>query len=368
MSDCFSSRELRSPADFEEYLRRTGVQARLAGDAQVTARVDDISGNINRVRRVSYVDLSGRVVGSCVVKHVPAGGALERYPSIRFPEDRLAFEAFYYRASSEAFLDRWVPSILAQDIENRVLVAEDLAPSMSLERCLLSDAFPEPQFFANLGRDLGRFHRGSLSLEVPAGFRNNPTAAANRPYVLTLPLEHPEQMRAIWSSRDGGEGLAVLQAHLFEQAGERLAAEARSFESDFKSGEPSVLTHGDLHGESIFVREGSRATVLDAELCDPGAAWFDPGMLLAHLLMLTISLARPVPYAAFLRAYLDEMRHDGLLKSILKMAGFEMIRRVIGAANSPFVDSQEKRRQVLRQATILVLEPQSSSIHREVIS
>lgn len=368
MSVRYSSQELRSPGDFEEYLRRTGIQARLAGDTRVTARVDDISGNINRVRRVSYLDPSGRVVSSCVVKHVPEGGALERYPSIHFPEDRLEFEAFYYRASASACLDQWVPAILHQDTEMRVLVLEDLAPSAALESCLLSGAPLESRFFEVLGRDLGRFHRWSCTLEVPAKFQINPSAAANRPYVLTLPLDHPEQMRAIWNSRDGQEGLAVLQAHLLDQAGESLAAQARAFESDFKSSEPRVLTHGDLHGESIFVRKEHRATVLDAELCDPGAAWFDPGMLLAHLLMLTISLARPLPYAAFLRAYLDEMRQESLLQPILKMAGFEMIRRVIGAANASFVDTQAKRRQVLQQATTLVLDPEKSVIRREVNS
>ncbi len=373
---------LTTDEEFVTYCRTLAAEEGLSGFAEILVgdapvEVQDISGNINRVRRLSFGASPDTRSPSLVIKHVPSGGALERYPQIIFPEDRLRYEAHFYeqvdRAASTDLpaLKGFVPAVLHDDPDREILVLQDLAPDRPMEAAALEGIELSPHFFETLGRSIGSLHDWSRRQVLPARLVSNPSAEANRPYVLTLCLQEPEAIRSVWMGKGGEPDRVLLQERFLATYGARVLARGEVMARRFKDDPSPVMTHGDLHGESLFVRPGDHPTVIDAELCDQGAGWFDAGMCLAHLLMLSRALERSMHGAAFLRAYLKFARPkepSRLASDALIMAGLEMVRRIIGAANAPFVEGAELRWQLLEEAARMVLAPGQTELYQEVLS
>lgn len=336
--------------DFRVFAKMVLARRKIIDAAQIGhIAVENISGNINRVRRVRFFDRDNNQIQSVVIKTVPEGGTLERYPDIMFPEDRLSYEFLY--ASRAGNHENLAPRILYTNDPVTVIVMEDLAPALTLQEAFLAGDDIKPESLRHFGRELARFHDQSRN-EV---YIHNPAAAENRPYVLTVPFQKAAEISQNWPETWRQE---LQQDFLKKYAGfEQIA---QDMISQFKN-VGGVLTHGDLHGDSLFLRADGAITAIDAELCDKGSAWFDTGTVLAHLMMLSFVSGHKVDIKAFMKGYESVAGQDKALHQMTeKLAAFEIIRRVIGIANMSYI-KKEHGEPLLEQAVHMIKKKPSLS-------
>ncbi len=353
--------ELQTDDQFIRFCIKLGEQGILNIPEKATAQVEDISGNINRVRRIRFLNKErGISQQSFILKTLPFKGRLEKYPDIMFPESRLTYECLYYQAVQNAAqqlnnesLNPWMPTFLhvetTQDSLVRTLVMSDLSPAMSLQDLSIQNASVSDLFFKNLGHQLGLIHGWSYANRMNNPLEN-PSALKNRPYVLTQPFSDSDDLFRHWEKSHSDSWRCELQNLFLAPQKEQLYLKALQLTQDFKSDPFNVLTHGDLHADSLFVQEG-HPVVIDAELCDRGAAWFDTGMVIAHLWMLSPLSAQPLSVALFLEGYqqaLDETKTpvvwSDFLEKTVQLAGFEVIRRILGIANLHYLNPVQAKK------------------------
>lgn len=368
--------ELESNEDFVDYVRK---QVGVGVEVDVTAETENLSGNINRVRRVRFQSIAGSVQ-SYVVKHVPKGGQLERYPTIIFPESRLSFEARWFHFCSGSGQSNLVktPKIVHFGNGNRTLIMEDLKPRMTLgEYCQRGGELKA--MLAELGSFLIDIHRASIGGAIVP---NNPTAALNRPFAFSKPIAEPEVMCELWRAKQNADdrqsdiGISLSEQIQFQQdylrkyAGQVLPV-LQGLESSFTQCSEPVLTHGDLHTDSILILENNDIAVIDAELCDYGPAGFDLGTLCAHIWAELASIDSNQEKIFESLAWLvsgytpnSSIRQQSdcvwllyLLESTAQHCGAEILRRLLGAAGFNIRLTMSQRQYLLEVATRLLLEP-----------
>lgn len=371
--------ELRSDADFIELIKGQSSKLVFSNSALAGAAVEDLSGNINRVRRIR-LQFKGGKERSFVVKHVPAHGRLERYPEIVFPESRLDFEVLWFGLAERlvgASTGVKTPHVLHFDKRKRLMIMEDLMPRCSLGDFLRQQENAAGRLLVKLGQFLGRIHGNFRGPEII-----NPSAALNRPFVFTLPLVQPEKMRSIWQETESlrtsqeccswritlQERIELQEQYLSGPAQQVLPVISK-LERAFKQGRRNVLTHGDLHTESVLVLADDRLGVVDAELCDYGCPGFDLGMFCAHLWanrlvsgVKTKEIQREVE--CFMAGYANEFFDIGqaskeelwdLYESSVAHCGAEILRRLLGAAEFGFALSRDQFEELLEDASRFLL-------------
>ena len=369
--------ELESDEDFVDYVRK-----HVDVKDDVTAETENLSGNINRVRRVRFQSIAGNSP-SYVVKHVPKGGQLERYPTIIFPDSRLSFEARWLHFCSGSGQSNIVkaPKIIHFGNGNRTLIMEDLKPCITLgEYCQTGNELKV--VLAELGRFLLDIHRASIGAAIVP---SNPTAALNRPYAFSKPIAEPEAMCELWRAKQKdrvtddrlssigisfSEQIELQEGYLRKYARQVLPV-LQGLESSFKQCSDLVLTHGDLHTDSILILENNSIAVIDAELCDYGPAGFDLGTLWAHIWAGLVSIDSDrekifetlawlvsgyAPYSS-IRQQSDCAWLLYFLESTAQHCGAEILRRLLGAAGFNARLTISQRQYLLEVATRLLLEP-----------
>lgn len=340
------------------------------------ADITNISGNINRTCRIIFSDARGLTREQrFIVKMLPPGGVLEKYPDISFPESRLTYENYYYdtvkrvvqKNSGQSLCD-WIPEVIGyhaipvgKDVPDRIqtLVFSDLYPAQSLQAYVLNGHAVAPAFLRDLGYQLGCFHKLSATMREEKHLPRNPSADTNRPYVLTQPFLASDTVQHHFFSHPAFKNRASCQKNFIERYGSKLLRVAEKQLNDFKDSPFQVLTHGDLHADSVFFRK-NKATVIDAEFCDWGAAWFDTGMVIAHLWMLSTQCKHPLSVQAFTDGYQFGVGHYNwdwttFWQQTAMLSGFEVIRRIIGLANMPYL-SDDVAARLLESAASCILQ------------
>ncbi len=350
---------------FVQYILERSKRLDLPAQIPLKVTVENLSGNINRVRRVTLMYQPEQTF-SFIVKHLPDGGCLERYPTVTFPTSRLKYEVLWNRVCHERVhsCDVRPPHLLDVDDEFRTLIFEDFGRLPSIGTLLR--ATPDVGVLVRkLGNFLGTFHGCTRDLSDV----KNPAASQNRPFVLTLPLQKPELVLELWQGQTENERLvqrldelASIQAWFVEQQADRLLPVLEELEETFRSSDLTVLTHGDLHGESILVLQNGWLAVLDSELCDSGSPAFDAGTVLAHIICSQKSCQDSNPgylfenVSQFLGSYEQQIGRSLELSSVerqllrsecFRYAGAEIVRRVIGAATLPYLFSIDNLKELL---------------------
>lgn len=358
-------------SEFINYVISLGAELGLPCSEPERVHVDNLSGNINRVRRVS-LNYDGSISRSFVVKHLPEGGKLEKYPTVTFPQSRLKFEAEWIRAFDEIGLGGEVrpPKLLHHDEEFHTLIFEDLGEKRSFGEELELGMCNGVE---NLGHFLGSFHALTADREPIC----NPAAEQNRPFVLTFPLQQPVYIQQLWKGKLGEtclfDELVGLQCWFVHEYSDALLPELIGLSHAFKASPFRVLTHGDLHGESILVVSEAVLGILDSELCDTGSAGFDVGTVIAHIWAHKTAVGEPSrdilklvhtffrSYESSLRehAELDSKTQQRLRAESLQYAGAEILRRTIGAALFPCLAKIQDKRALLINAKSMLLEPEA---------
>jgi 5-methylthioribose kinase len=283
-------------------------------------------GNINWVRRVRGSDGA-----SFIVKQ--ARESLERFPEYQAPPQRIVLEARYYEVTAPYDTEQIRPGVLDFDPEHFVLILEDLGEAERLDEAL-SSGRDTSSALQRLGRFLGAVHGATRDGSLAGEFENGDMQRLHGAHIFTLPYRENdfplsprlrERAREIWADR---ELVARIDASYDRFLTPRGA-----------------LVHADVQPGNLLLAKG-RLVLLDAEIAHIGDPAFDAGTLLAHLLL--AGLARPALDAlelsrTFWEHYTAEHGAAGLpaFADVARYAGIEVLRRTLGAARVPAVESDE---------------------------
>ncbi len=292
-------------------------------------------GNINWVRRVRWPG------GSLIVKQARA--RLERFPEYQAPTERIVFEARWLEHAARFDEDRVRPEVLHVDEAARVLVREDLGRAERLDAALARGADARAAA-ATLAALLGRIHAGTRDPALAASFENEGMRRLHGEHIFLLPLREsfalaPEVEEAAAPLR-ANASLGALGEVCFKRYMEPRGS----------------LVHADVQAGNVLLAERG-PVLLDAEIAHVGDPAFDVATLLAHLALPRVAAARPedargdleAAWDAYANAFPEPEGGPGHAAAA-RLAGFEMLRRTIGAARVACVEPPEAALRVLSQA------------------
>jgi 5-methylthioribose kinase len=246
--------------------------------------------------------------------------------------------------------------VLAFDASNRLLVLEDLGAAERLDAALARGADVETPL-AELARFLARVHDETRDdAGLASAFANEGMQRLHGDHIFVLPFTENDFGLPARTAERG--------AALREDTALREAA-TRAYERYL---EPrGALVHGDVQAGNILL-PARGLKLLDAEIAHCGDPAFDLGMLLAHRLLPDAASGRAAEtrpaLAGCWNAYREAQGQAGLrdLSDALRYAGFELLRRTLGAARVPAVTDDEAGLRVVDVGAALVRRPELESL------
>lgn len=322
------STQLRlTDSNLPDYLRKLGF----CGPDETLAVEKAGDGNINWVRRA-------RVAGddrSWVVKQ--ARPALERFPEYQVTTERIVFEARYYARTRPWDREGICPEILHFDESERVLVLEDLGEAERLD-ARLAKAGDASAVAAALARFLAAVHEATGEPELAADFENDAMRRLHGDHIFSLPYEAGAFPLDSEVARRAARVQTPEFRHLAAAAYERYL-------------EPrGALVHGDVQAGNVLLPP-TGPKLLDAEIAHVGDPAFDVGSLVAHLLLPALARGEPGEGLASARAAWEAYSGGSgptlRFEEVARYAGFELLRRTLGAARLPAVETADAALRVL---------------------
>jgi 5-methylthioribose kinase len=381
------------PETLDTYLRSVGW---LAADDAVLQVERAGEGNMNctvraRTRRGSFVVKQSRPW-------------VEKYPQFAAPWDRACREREFYAAvAGVAGVGDRMPRLLHADEAMRLLVLEDLGEGGDVTDLYRGPELAPAELDA-LADFLGNLHRlgvnripavhstadvtdcadggaeppspirvhGSTS-QVPGPLASSPCpSASSAPSAVSTvfsPVKDPDrlknrEMRALnhahifiipWQP-GGGPDLELISPGLAEaargvQSDRELASTVERVGREIYLADGTTLIHGDFFPGSL-IRTAAGLRVIDPEFGFVGRAEFDVGVWWAHLLLAGQSAALLERWAGVYR------KPPGFdVPVACRLAGIEMVRRLIGYAQLPLGCNAVGRLDRLEVGVGLVREP-----------
>ncbi len=322
------------PEAIDQYLRTRGV---LGSGDRVRAASKAGDGNMNCTLRVT--------TGACSFIVKQSRPWVEKYPQFEAPWDRACVEAeFYQLVSTSRSAAGRMPRLIDFNPLARVLVLEDLGEAADYSSLYRGDTI-SGQEIAVLAGFLSELHGTFGEASAATALRNHAMRELNHAHIFVIPL-----------AQDNGIALDAITPG--------LAAAAQTLKSDeaFCRGAASLgrsaylaegrcLVHGDFFPGSVLRTPGG-PKVIDPEFGHFGRAEWDVAVFLAHLL---VSGQTPKQWRAWLDAYAAPSGFDEEL--MLKLAGVEVMRRLLGYAQLPINHGIERKTLLLELSRNLVLQP-----------
>ncbi len=353
-----------------EYVRKSPLMARIFGEKDDLTAVDLAEGNINLIFRVQSATAS--VGQSVLIKQALPHS--RRYPEIKLPLERARIESEILVLEAKYCPDQ-VPKVYLYDPEMYLTAMEDLQQHRVMRYGLMNQQ-RYPEFPRHIGLFLAStlFHTSDFflsSLEKKAmvpRFINPFLCKISEDLVFTQPyINHPNNH---WTPLLRSQVEDIVRD-------EELRSEVLMLKVDFMTN-AQALIHGDLHTGSIMVNE-SETKVIDPEFAFFGPMGYDIGAVLGNLalsyasqeyraadtrlrdqyrewLTQTIEEVWKVFESEFRRLWETENNaqwpsdriKDKFLRKLLQdaagMGACEMMRRVLGLAHVPDLDSIEDER------------------------
>ncbi len=325
-------------AILERWMKRSGVLAR--GETLLTAGKAG-EGNMNCTVRVTTDRRS------VIVKQ--ARPWVEKYPQFAAPWDRALREMeFFTLVGSHAPVAVRMPRLLHADEVARVLVLEDLGCDGDYSDVYQCAVFSRVEV-DTLSAWLGALHREFRAPSAHVGSANREMRRLNSQHMFFIPLQ-PEN----------GLDLDAIAPGLADEArslrhDSQFVAEINRLAAIYLADGPCLL-HGDFFPGSLL-RTSRGPFVIDPEFTFFGPAEFDVGVFVAHLLL---SQQPAVVIERFLAGYVGPIEFDQPL--MLRFAGMEVMRRLIGYAQLPFSTELASKSSMLTQARTLVVAPSMDSV------
>ena len=269
---------------------------------------------------------------------------VEKYPQFAAPWDRACREMeFYRRTQGIPTLATFLPRLLLGDPEARILVLSDLGDGGDY-----SDVYRGVQFvntdLDSIAEFLSVLHReGSAPSDTAPGLANREMRELNHAHIFRIPLQ-PDNGLDLDKIEPGLQATADLLKRDSPLVGEmeRLGREA------YLADGPCLL-HGDFFPGSL-VRTSAGPRVIDPEFCFLGRPEFDVAIFSAHLIL----ARQPKEHLAQFRTnYRPPPTFDDGL--VTRLAGCEILRRILGYAQLPVRWTSGTRAELLHQSRRMIL-------------
>ena len=321
----------------------TSILTRLV-DLEVCEGTESISqvakageGNMNLVLRVTTDSRS------VIVKQ--ARPWVEKYPSIAAPDERIVSEIEFYRCISENGPVRAaMPSVLAFDVEQRLMVLEDLGTASDYAILYRSDVAQSEvdSVFERAINWVSQLHAFDAKDNQNLGCK--PLRSLNHQHIFSIPLSDPPAID-LDAVCDGltKASRAICSDDALRQTMTRLGE--IYLEAGVPANNGKVLLHGDYYpGSWLKTEAGFR--VIDPEFCFCGPREFDLGVLAAHWIFCGGKADSSTIDAVIQASVVDaDIGNQVSRHLVLGFAGAELVRRLTGVAQLPLDADLDRRTQ-----------------------
>ena len=261
---------------------------------------------------------------------------VQKYQQIEAPLNRIAVEHQFYKIISNEALKPHIPKILGYDPSEYVLIMEDLGRCEDMSSMYSSHTIDTTNL-KKLVNALGQIHQN----EVPNDFPENlEMRQLNHQHIFVLPF-----------LKDNGFQLDDIQDGLQElsmsyKQDEDLKSVINAIGGTYLS-KGETLLHGDYYPGS-WMTETENLYIIDPEFGFAGFAEFDLGVMAAHCIMATSD-------ETYLNTIFDLYQGDADKSLMSKVAGIEIMRRLIGLAQLPLERTLAEKQYLLELARKMIL-------------
>ena len=306
-------------------LLETLVSINVCQPAETIVSVDKAGeGNMNLTLRVTTDRRS------VIVKQ--ARPWVEKYPDIAASDERILAEIdFYLSVSKFADVYAAMPSVLATNPHQRLLVLEDLG--LANDYASFYDRRAEQSevdrvFDLAMGW-VSQLHDCEVGNEPRIGCQ--PLQTLNHQHIFTIPLADPP----VIDLNEVCDGLATVSQKLL--ANDLVQQAMAKLGEAYLSDDGGVLLHGDYYPGS-WLKTDAGFRVIDPEFCFVGPPEFDLGVLAAHWI--------------FCGGQADRVAVDRVVNAssqqvsaglVFGFAGAELVRRLVGVAQLPLNADLQRR-------------------------
>ena len=324
------------PDKLEKYLQANGW---IQPEEHIKAVKKAGEGNMNCTMRVHTNQRS------FVVKQ--ARPWVEKYAQFEAPAERAQYEIGFYRLVSESSeLSAQMPAFLFADEPAYFLGMSDLGEGTDFSTVYSGDRFSSEEF-SQLLKFLLTLHTAFRGRQNERDFSNHALRRFNHGHIFVVPMDPANglDLDAITP------GLAALATKLQQDRDYRAQVEemGRYYLED-----GDTLIHGDFFPGS-YLRTASGLRVIDPEFCCFGRPEVELGIFIGHMLL---AQQDDASILSFLTGY--QSGASLAIDPVLRLAGVEIMRRLIGVAQLPVRLDLAGKNRLLAKSRKLVLEPSLS--------
>lgn len=285
-------------------------------------------GNMNVVIRVTSN------LRSIIVKQ--SRPFVQKYQHILAPIERIEVEHTFYKAVSNSHINSHIPRIIGFDADTHILVMEDLGDCDDMSFIYHQRSITDNQF-QTLITIIHQIHCAKAPSDFPDNIKMR---ELNHQHIFILPFMSDNG----FSLDDIQPGLQNLSLEYKEN--EQLKLIINSIGDKYLS-KGDTLLHGDYYPGS-WMSTDKKLYIIDPEFGFVGFKEFDLGVMAAHFIIAT----HDISYIEKIKISYPADIENELLK---KVAGIEMMRRLIGLAQLPINRTLEEKRELLTMAKNLIL-------------
>jgi len=261
---------------------------------------------------------------------------VQKYQDIPAPIERIAVEYQFYKAVTGKSIKPHIPEILSYSADNYLLLLEDLGDCQDMSYLYDDKHFTTSQL-DQLINIASQIHK-SKPIDYP---KNRALRLLNHQHIFVLPFAKVNGF-SLDTIQEGLEEIALnyksdnLLKKEIERVGEQYLAEG------------NTLLHGDYYPGS-WMAKGDHIYMIDPEFSFMGFAEFDIGVLVAHSIMINMDIGC---LQTITKTYPEPLNNQ----LFAKVAGIEIMRRIIGLAQLPLNRSIQEKKILLKMAHALILD------------
>ncbi len=261
---------------------------------------------------------------------------VQKYQQIEAPLDRIAVEHRFYSIVSGEALQSHIPKILGYDAAEYLIIMEDLGHCEDMSSIYSSRSIAVNDL-KKLLNALRQIHQN----EVPHDFPENmEMRRLNHQHIFVLPF-----------LKDNGFQLDTIQVGLQElslpyKKDKKLKSVIHDIGMIYLS-RGETLLHGDYYPGS-WMTEAENLYIIDPEFGFAGFPEFDLGVMAAHIIIATTD-------ATCLDTIFDLYNSKAQKSLMTKVAGIEIMRRLIGLAQLPLERTIAEKQYLLELARKMVM-------------
>ena len=249
---------------------------------------------------------------------------VEKYPDIEASDERILAEIdFYFNVSKFADVYAAMPSVLATNPQQRLLVLEDLG--LASDYASFYDRNAEQsevdRVFDLAMAWVSQLHDCEVASDQQIGCK--PLRTLNHQHIFTIPLTDPP----VIDLNEVCDGLTAVSQKLLDD--DSIHQAMANLGEVYLGDHGQVLLHGDYYPGS-WLKTDAGFRVIDPEFCFVGPPEFDLGVLAAHWIFCGGQADR-VAVDRVVQANSRQVS-EGL---VFGFAGAELIRRLVGVAQLP---------------------------------